>query len=133
MAGGAGGIGRPGANIAAGMPQGQAMGQQQGQSAMPTTQPAISPMQQYLQSLGITRSAFNPAASQGATMYAAPRPVQNFQPAIRPGMMTASGGSANDPAKPTDYQQMRDELTQLRDWQARYTGAQNNGGGGGGN
>lgn len=131
MAGGAGGIGRPGANIAAGMPQGQAMAQQQG-APMPTTQPAISPMQQYMQSIGITRSAFNPMA-QGQGSYAAPRPVPQFQPAINPIMQRASGNSASDPAKPTDYQRMRDELDQLRDWQARYTGNQNNGGGGGGN
>lgn len=125
----AGGGGRAFANIGTGLPQGQAMAQQQG-APMPTTQPAISPMQQYMQSIGITRSAFNPMA-QGQGGYAAPRAVPQFQPAINPMMQRASNNSASDPAKPTDYQRMRDELDQLRAWQSQYTG--NNGGGGGGN
>lgn len=124
----AGGVGRPGANIAAGMPQGQAMAQQQN-AAMPTMQPAISPMQQYMQSIGITRTPFNPMAqAQGG--YAAPRPVPQFQPRLRPNMPQAAGSAQGQAAQPTDYQKMRDELDQLRDWQSRYTAAQNGGGGG---
>ena len=129
----AGGMGRPGANIGAGMPQARVQAPQdsaqQSASAPMLNMPAISPMQQYMQSLGINRMGYNPQA-MAAQSYAAPRAPQMFKPAVMPNM-PSSANTANEPAKPTDYQRMRDELDQLRDWQSRYTGAQNTGGGGG--
>jgi hypothetical protein len=93
-----------------------------------------------MQSIGINRAAFNPGqmmqraayaqAQQPQSGYAQSRPVPTFQPAINPNVQRSSANAA-DPAKPTDYQRMRDELDQLRAWQSQYTG--NNGGGGGGN
>lgn len=128
----AGGIGRPGANIGAGLPQARGQAAQEGApqgAPMPLfNAPAISPMQQYMQSIGINRMGYNPQA-MASQSYASVRAPQTFKPAVMPNM--PSSGTANDPAKPTDYQRMRDELDQLRDWQARYTGGQNDGGGGG--
>jgi len=99
----AGGVGRPGSNIAAGMPQGQA---QQGAAPMPTTQPAISPMQQYMQSVGITRSAFNPMARpQG--QYAMPRPVPQFQPQLRPNMPAQAPAQQQAPQAQQDADAQR--------------------------
>lgn len=128
----AGGMGRPGANIGAGLPQarGQAAQESAPQGApMPMfNAPAISPMQQYMQSMGINRMGYNPQA-MASQSYAAARAPQNFKPAVMPNNPSA-GTAANEPAKPTDYQRMRDELDQLRTWQANYTGNQSNDGGG---
>lgn len=132
----AGGMGRPGANIGsgvgAGLPQGGGRPMQAGpqqNAPMPVfNAPAISPMQQYMQSIGINRTGYNPQA-MASQSYAAARAPQNFKPAVMPNA-PSSGSGANDPAKPTDYQKMRDELDQLRAWQANYTGNQGNDGGG---
>lgn len=132
----AGGMGRPGANIGAGvgagLPQGGGSPMQAGpqqKAPMPMfNAPAISPMQQYMQSVGINRMGYNPQA-MASQSYAAQRAPQMFKPAVMPNM--PSSGTANEPAKPTDYQRMRDELDQLRNWQTLYTSGQNDGGGGG--
>ena len=128
----AGGMGRPGANIGAGLPQARGQAAQEGApqgAPMPGfNAPAISPMQQYMQSMGINRMGYNPQA-MASQSYAAARAPQSFKPAVMPNNPN-SGTGANEPAKPTDYQKMRDELDQLRAWQANYTGNQSNDGGG---
>ena len=136
----AGGVGRPGANIAAGMPQAQAQ-----QGAMPSqglgpnvnnfaaggpAMPLFGGMRQFNPTAMIQRAAFNPAAAQAQPGYGAPRQTPNFAWAANVPKPQASAASSQQ-AQPSDYQKMRDELDQLRAWQSQYTG--NNGGGGGGN
>lgn len=124
----AGGMGRPGANIGAGLPQagGQPAQAPQQMPAMPmNNMPAISPMQQYMQSLGINRMGFNPQAYANPG-YAAPRAPQVFQPQLRPNV-TQSSAPAAAPQK-SEMDKMREEIDALRamqDNQNRYQGNSN--------
>lgn len=81
--------------------------------------PAISPMQQYMQSVGITRTPYNPgkfynAGSQG---YAAWRAPQNFQPQLTP-QMTAASAAAAKPQQ-SELDKLRAELEDMRNSQYR--------------
>lgn len=138
----AGGMGRPGANIGAGLPQARGQVAQEGapqgapqnvpqDAPMPVfNAPAISPMQQYMQSIGINRAPYNSgkfynAGSQG---YAAWRAPQNFQPQLTP-QQTAASAAAAKPQQ-SELDKLRAELEDMR---ARQYGSYNNTGGGGGN
>jgi hypothetical protein len=84
-------------------------------------QPAISPQQQYMQRMGINRMGFNPQAYRNQA-YAAPRPVPQFQPQLRP-------QQAQQSAQPqqTELDKLRAELEQLRNAQSSYGGSGGNG------
>lgn len=117
----AGGMGRPGANIGAGLPQ--AGGQQQAQANAPMpifNAPAISPMQQYMQSIGINRMGYNPQAlaNQG---YGAARAPQNFQPQLRPQVAAQ--------AQPQQQSQAQVDADAVRAYQAMMANGGNGGNG----
>lgn len=101
--------------------QAQPMSLQQFQNA----RPAISPMQQYIQNLGINRMGFNPQAYANPG-YAAPRAPQVFQPQLRP---SAQPAAAAAPQK-SEMDKMREELDSLRAWREQQ---QNPGGNGNSN
>ena len=98
--------------------------QQMARPAMPTMQPAISPMQQYMQSIGINRSAFDPQAFSNSG-YAAPRAPQNFQPQLRPNISQSSTAPKPAPQQ-SEMDKMREELDALRAWREQSTGYQGN-------
>ena len=125
----AGGMGRPGANIGAGvgagLPQGGSRPMQAGpqqNAPMPVfNAPAISPMQQYMQSIGITRMPYN---QRQFTPQPQPAPKSdNFAWAAR---VQPSSQQAQAPQQ-TDIEKMRAELNDLR--ASQYQSHNNDGGG----
>ena len=106
------------------MPQQQ---QAMPQPSMPTMQPAISPMQQYMQSIGINRAPmdYGKFYNAGGENYARWRAPQTFQPQLRPNMAQSSAAPKPAPQQ-SEMDKMREELDQLRAWREQSTGYQGN-------
>lgn len=129
----AGGMGRPGANIGAGvgagLPQGGGRPMQAGpqqNAPMPVfNAPAISPMQQYMQSIGINRMPYN---QRQFTPQPQPAPKSdNFAWAARVQPSSQQAQSANQPQQ-SELDKLRSELEEMR---SRQAGTYTSGGGGG--
>lgn len=72
----------------------------------------------------INRAPFN-ARRYANPAYAAPRQAPQFQPQLTPNTQAAAQGAQPAQGTPSDYEQMRRELDDLRAMQARYSGGGN--------